>query len=441
MIPCSDSADRLRFQWPEDDLSPEDAESFASQLSHEDNERRHPIRDFLSLTFRDYCSSHPVTEDKLKAVNSMMACKTGKLGYTLLHCKSCGKIEMRACACGNRNCPSCGYLNEKKWVALRQAEVLPGIPYFHMIFTLPHELNTLMLHNQKETLNLLFRSVRDTILELCRDKLKMVPGILMVLHSFGSNLSLHYHLHVLVTGGGLSLDQKKFMRCLSNKFFLPLKAVTTLYRGKFLSGLGDLREQKRLSYYNDAQKYRNSYTWRELIDVCYGIDWNVEIRYLAPVSQNLKEQTNTETTDNAITYFARYTNRTAISDSRVEDFDCTGIRFKYKDYSHGTYEMKTMHLDADEFIRRFLMHILPPRFSRIRWAGFFAGCVRQKKLELINTLLDSVYKESPVKKMSSVELLKYFYNRDITVCQSCHAPLTIRQRIDRHAVANYIRAS
>ena len=153
-----------------------------------------------------------------------MACKTGELGYTVTRCPDCGHTEMHACACGNRNCPSCGYLKEQQWVEERRHEILPDIPYFHITFTLPHELSQLIYQNQIETLNLLFRSAKETILDLSRDKLKMVPGILMVLHTSGSNLSLHYHLHVLVSGGGLTLDKKQFKRCMANKFFLPARA-------------------------------------------------------------------------------------------------------------------------------------------------------------------------------------------------------------------------
>ena len=203
MIRHTPGIDPAHFEMIADSFSLEDMESLPQEYSHSDNRKQHILRDFFADHFQEYCSAHHVPEEKLKAMNSMISCKTGKLGYTLIRCKTCGRIEMRACACGNRNCPSCGYLNEQQWVAMRQAEVVPGIPYFHMIFTLPHDLNEIMYQNQRETLNLLFSSVKDTILTLSMDKLKMIPGILMVLHSFGSDISLHYHLHVLVSGGGL----------------------------------------------------------------------------------------------------------------------------------------------------------------------------------------------------------------------------------------------
>lgn len=346
---------------------------------------------------------------------------------------------MRACACGNRNCPSCGYLNEQRWVALRQAEVIPGIPYFHLVFTLPHDLTEIMYQNQRETLNLLFQSTKDTILVLARDKLKMTPGILMVLHTFGSDLSLHYHLHVLVSGGGLTFNKKEFKRCLSNKFFLPVKAIKKLFRRRFMDGLKQLREDGKLSFFNDAERYRNSYTWKELLNTCYSADWNVEIKYLAPVNGSEKQEM--ESTDNAITYFARYTNRTAISDSRIESYNDESICFRYKDYDRSSYTWKSMTLGVDEFIRRFLMHILPSGFTRIRSAGFMAGCVRKKNLELIYSLLNSEYKESPVKSMKATELISHFYHRDVTICEKCHGTLEIYPRMSRISAAQMIRAS
>ncbi len=439
MIPPTRGIDPLRSRWAEEDLSPGDAESLLEAYSHKDNTRQHILRDFFTSHFRKYCASHQVPEEKLKVMNSLISCKTGKLGYTLIRCRECGRIQMRACACGNRNCPSCGYLNEQRWVAMRQAEVIPGIPYFHLVFTLPHDLSGIMYQNQKATLDLLFRSAKDTILVLSRDKLKMMPGILMVLHTFGSNLSLHYHLHVLVSGGGLTADRKGFKRCLSNTFFLPVKAVNRLFRGTFMDGLKQLREDNRLLFMNDMQRYRNSYAWKELLNTCYSTDWNVEIKYLAPVSRSGKQ--GTESTDNAITYFARYTNRTAISDSRIEAFDDESIRFRYKDYNGSSYTLKPMTLDADEFIRRFLMHILPSGFTRVRSAGFMAGCIRKKSLELIHSLLGSKYTESPVKAMKAIELIRHFYNRDVTVCEKCHGTLEIYPRMSRISAALVIRAA
>lgn len=440
---------RPLFHWSEDDdpgfgdeLTLEDAEILLEDYLQDDGGRRYILRDFFISRFPMYCRSHQIQEEKLNIMNSLMACKTGKLGYTVIYCDTCKRKELRACGCGNRNCPSCGYLDEQKWVALRQAEIIPGIPYFHLIFTLPHELTALMYQNQKGTLDLLFRSVKDTLLTLSRKNLKMTPAILMILHTFGSQLSLHYHLHVLVSGGGLTMDKTGFKRCLSNTFFLPVKALKEVYRGKFMDGLKQLQSDGKLEFFNDSLKYRNYYAWKELLNTCYGKDWNVEIRPLAPVSGHKTSSRNgEENTDNAITYFARYTNRTAISDNRVIRFNDETIWFRYKDYKGSNYSWKTMMLAAEEFIRRFLMHILPSGFTRIRAAGLLAGCVRKKNLELVHRLLNIPYKESPVKKMDATELIRHFYGADVTLCKKCHSKLEFYPRMDLLSAVRFIRAA
>lgn len=425
--------------WTEEDLAEKETNSMTEPLFSDDTAHNYAIRDLLKLNFSDYCLSHPVPEFKLKTLNAMINCKTGKLGYNLIHCSQCGKIEMRPCSCGNRNCPSCGYLEEKRWTAIRQSEVIPGIPYFHLVFTLPHTLADIMYQNQKDTLNLLFSAAKETVLELSMKKLKMTPGILMILHSFGSDLSLHYHLHVLVSGGGLTKDKTCFKRCLSNQFFLPLKAVTKVYRGKFMAGLKKLHDDKKLQYFHTAQKYRNSYEWKDLLNTCYNTAWNVEIKPLAPVKKSGDRTDGKENTDNAVSCFARYTNRTAISNSRILSYDKERVTFRYKDYHGSSYTMKEMAISTEEFIRRFLMHLLPPGFCRIRSAGFLAGCVRKKSLELIYTLLDKIYEPSEVKAMSGTELLRHFFGKDVSICTGCGSKVEILPRMSRQSATLYIR--
>ena len=261
----------------------------------------------------------------------------------------------------------------------------------------------------------------------------------MILHSFGSDLSLHYHLHVLVSGGGLTKDKTCFKRCLSNQFFLPQKAVTKVYRGKFMAGLKKLHDDEKLQYFHAAQKYRNSYEWKDLLNTCYNTTWNVEIKPLAPVKKSGCKTDGKETTDNAVSYFARYTNRTAISNSRILSYDKERVTFRYKDYHGSSYTMKEMTISTEEFIRRFLMHLLPPGFCRVRSAGFLAGCVRKKSLELIYTLLDKIYEPSEVKSMSEAELILHFWGKDVSICTDCGSKVEILPRMSRRSAAQYIR--
>ena len=397
----------------------------AAQAASGSDNGKYKIRDFLTSHFGAYCKNHSVPLQKLKVMRALISCKTGDLGYTLMYCDNCRGYQMRACACGNRNCPSCGYLRERKWAEIQKADIIPDIPYFHMVFTLPHELNELMYQNQKETLNLLFRAVKDTILTLSMDKIEIIPGFIMVLHTFGSNLSLHYHLHVLVSGGGITEDRTGFHPLNSGKFFLPVDAVSTVYRGKFLSGLKELRKDNLLKYFGDALRYRNSYTWKELLNTCYGKDWNVEIKYLAPLSRGPGSD---PTADNTVSYFARYTGRTAISNSRIISSGEEGITFRYKDYQGGSCTVKQMTLSPDEFIRRFLMHILPPGFMRIRYGGFLAGCVKRKMLAMIHCILGKTYHPNPFRKMTSAQLMQHFFGKDIYACPFCSCRMRIFPR-------------
>ncbi|MCQ2511739.1 MAG: transposase, partial [Lachnospiraceae bacterium] len=282
-------------------------------------------------------------------------------------------------------------------------------------------------------------AAKDTILKLSMKKLKIVPGILLILHSFGSSLSLHYHLHVLVSGGGLTKDKTRFKRCLSNRFFLPLKAVSKVYRGKFMDGLKKLHDSEKLQYYHDAQKYRNSYEWKELLNTCYNNTWNVEIKPLEPVKKAGKDAGDEETTDNVVSYFARYTNRTAISNRRILSYDKEQVTFSYKDYHGSTYTRREMTISTDEFIRRFLMHLLPPGFCRVRSAGFLAGCIRKKSLELIYSLQEKTYEPSEVRKMSATDLILLFFGKDVSICTHCGSRVEILPRMTRQSTAGYIR--
>lgn len=391
------------------------------------------IRDIFQTFYPEYLDQHPVSIEKQKVANALMNCRTGGYGYTLIHCESCGETKAIPCSCGNRNCPSCGKLRQLQWAEDRKAEVIRGIPYFHLVFTLPHELTPLIYHNQKNLLNLFFHAVTDSIIGLCEEKKHFIPGILLVLHSFGSNLSLHYHLHVIVTGGGLTRDRSAFRQVSSHKFFLPVKALASVYRGKWLAGLKSLRKCNRLSFSGDAVKYRNRYEWKELLDLCYRKDWNIEIK---PLTTSKSCRKDVESIDNAISYVARYADRTAISDSRIRHYDKDNVTFSYKSYHGSSYEMKEMTLTGEEFIRRFLMHILPKGFSRIRSAGILASSVKNKNLKRIAELRNTEY-VSPERKTAGEQMASLF-QRDIFHCPHCKKEYTILPRIKKHPLLSRI---
>lgn len=399
-----------------------------------ESKREYKVRDFLSLTFEDYCTRHKVPQDKLKIVRTMIQCRTGKNGYTLTYCPNCQKYDMHAVSCGNRNCPSCGWLDTRKWIEERKAELIDGIRYYHVIFTLPHQLTDLIAVNEKLLLGNLFAASKDSILELSDEKYGMVPGILMVLHSFSSKLTRHYHIHMLVTGGGLSQDKTMFKECKNNGFFLPVEKIKGLYRKRFMDRLKALHEDGKLKLESMAERFHNRYEWSELMNACYEKKWNVEIREYGKDSQTGLEP------EKAIEYFARYTNRAAITDSRIISYDKESITFEYKDYQGKEMKKKTMTLTADEFITRFLSHIMPKGFRKIRTAGFLSGSVRKKNMQLIHKLRGSEIPECRVSGMKKAELIRLFYGKDPTVCEKCGVKLEVYSRVDRKYLSCIMKA-
>ena len=426
---------------------------------------RYSIRDILRRHFGEYSESHAVPFHKERAVRAIMACGTGELGYTLSTCTECGTVTMHADSCGNRNCPSCGYPRQLKWIAERNEDLLEGVPYVHVVFTLPHELNALIYNNQKVLLNNLFSAVKKSVLDLCMEDHHLVPGLLMVLHTFSSDLSLHYHIHMLATAAGISPDKSSFASFGNDGYFLPVRKLSMRYRGNFLEGLKGLREAGKLEFAGNAASLKNIYEWSELLDTCYGTEWNVEIRkyqvyhkgsdksesgltaadfpeYVLhqPVSpEAIHQETVREIPESIVNqtqpdagvvteYVSQYAFRTAISDNRIRSYDDETVTFDHKRYHDGECIREPMTLKTDEFIRRFLLHILDPGFQRIRYAGFLASCIREKTLSVIRELLGLEEKKDFLKDMHLAELAERFTGINPTACPVCKGKTEINAR-------------
>ena len=371
----------------------------------------YPIRSAFQTFFPDYKESHFVSPQQAKAASCISNCKTGRLGYSVSECPQCGYRRIHSCSCNNRDCPCCQAPLEKKWVMERNSELVSGIAYYHVIFTLPHELNPLILANQKTLYDLLFSSAADTLITLCRDKKFMgaTPGIVSVLHTWGQQLTFHPHLHVCVSGGGLT-PAGQFVETRHKGFIIPGPVLGKVFRGKYLEKLKALHKAGRLSFSGEALRLRNSYEWKEFIDHLYTLDW-------LPF---LKETFNGN--GNAVEYLARYAYRTAISNSRVEDVSADGVLLRYKDYADNNKE-KTLFLAGNEFIRRFLMHVLPKGVHRVRFAGFLANCRKTKDLTHIGNLRRTPYTGNPVKGKRMSEILMMIYGTDICACPECHSKM------------------
>lgn len=376
----------------------------------------YPIREIFQTFYPEFSHSNYVSSEQAKAAGCISHCKTGLLGYNISFCESCGHLQMHACSCNNRNCPSCQSTLEQKWIMARNSELIEGCSYYHVIFTVPHELNDLIYQNQKLLYNLMFSSASNTLLNLCHDKKHMgaTPGIILVLHTWGQQLNYHPHLHCCLSGGGLT-DSSQFVESCHKGFLLPVKAVGKMFRGKFLEKLKSFYDNGLLNLSGKCSTLNNHYQWKRFIDLLYSKDW-------CPF---IKETFNGN--GNAITYLARYAYRTAISNNRIVSVTDDTVSFRYKDYADNSVtKIKTVR--GEEFIRLFLQHILPKGFNRVRCSGFLSNCCKTKKLKLIHKLRGTIFMSNPVKGKRISELLKMLYNKDICVCPECKGHLTLFPR-------------
>ena len=335
---------------------------------------KYSIRQIFSLSFDDYKKSACLSPEQLTAASCIMKCRTGELGRNYYQCSECGAIKIAARSCGNRNCPNCQAVNKAVWLEERKGELIDA-PYFHIVGTLPHELNPLIAANKKILYELLHRSMGKSLVELSRDPkyLGASPGIMQILHTWDQQLQYHVHVHCVISGGGLTKDGKLVTLDKDASFFIPKKVVSVLYRGKFMAELKQLYDDKKLTIPDTARKLAFRRNWQSFIDSLYSKDWNVYI----------KQTFNGN--GNAIEYLSRYANRIAISNSRIISYTKDSVTFTYRDRKDDG-KKKECTLSSSEFIRRFLQHVLPKGFQKIRYYGFLNNSRRKKNMEVIFSL-------------------------------------------------------
>lgn len=365
-----------------------------------------PIQEVFQRFYPSYCEIYGSDREKGKVARAIMRCKTGALGQNLNICNECGHVEIHNNSCRNRNCPSCQAIPKELWIDARKSEVI-DTPYFHMVFTVPSELNPLFLTNQKILYSLFHSCVSQTILELSADKkyLGVRTGSIQVLHTWGQKLDFHPHIHCIVIGGGLTSSQE--FRKSSSDFFIPVRVLSKKFRGKFLSLLRKLYEEKKLSLSVNLQYLCNSYEWNDYINSLYQKEW-------VPF---IKETFNGA--GNAIDYLGRYTHRIAISNSRILNITDTHVTFSAKDY-HSNEKIEVT-LEGVEFIRRFLMHVLPKGFVKIRNYGILSNRMKTKQLKLIRKKLASQKYKSQLVGLKMEEILLTLYGINVKLCPCCQS--------------------
>ncbi len=311
-----------------------------------------------------------------KVMDAIVRCRTSVLGGHRDRCSDCGHQAISYNSCRNRHCPKCQGNARAKWLAARSAELLP-VSYFHIVFTLPHELSALVLQNKRLLYDLLFRTSAATLLEVARDPKRLGAdiGLLSVLHTWGQNLHHHPHVHCVVPGGGLALDGSSWVPT-SSRFFLPVRALSRVFRSKFTAELKQLLLQDKLQFHGSLKELAAPQRFQRFLRQLFSKDWVV---YAKPPFGGA---------EHVLQYLARYTHRGAISNHRLVSFKDDRVSFRWKDYAAGSRQ-KVMTVAADEFLRRFLIHVLPKGLVRIRHFGLFANRKRSASLLRCRLLLNA----------------------------------------------------
>jgi Putative transposase/Transposase zinc-binding domain len=325
----------------------------------------------------EYLRTHPASAAQKKALRNIAACRTAALGGHVDECDQCDVERISYNSCRDRHCPKCQGERRAKWITDRLEALLP-VPYFHVVFTLPDELNPLMLRNPRATYGMLFDTAADTLKQLARDPkhLGAQIGFTAVLHTWGQNLLFHPHLHCVVTGGGLALDGTAWVVGRED-YLLPVKVLGSLFRGKFLDALQRARKRRELEFAGSTADLADDSVWAAFKESLYRKSWVV---YAKPPFGGPEQ---------VFRYLGRYTHSVAISNHRLVDLADGDVTFTMKDYAdHGAE--KTMTVSGVEFLRRFLLHVLPKGFTRIRHYGLCATGKAKVKLEKARLILTGV---------------------------------------------------
>lgn len=364
------------------------------------------VADIFNKYGADYREKHKLPLQSLKAMSAIESCRTIALGGHIDQCEYCGHERNSFNSCRNRHCPKCQGMEQIKWLEKRKRELLP-VKYFHLVFTIPSELNRLTLVNQKVLYGILFKASTETINMLSDQKkhLGAKPGCIAILHTWGQNLMEHPHVHVLVTGGGLSQDGKKWINSKKN-FFIPVKVMSMVFRGKLLYYFRKAYISNQLVFEGEVMKLRKEADFKKLLDILYQKQWVVYAK--KPFGNAGK----------VLHYLGRYTHRIAISNHRIKMLKDDKVSFRWKDYADNN-KPKLMTLQVHEFIRRFLLHVLPSGFFKIRYYGLLSSRNKRSNIEICRKLLGVITEFINKTKQTWQELLFEYTGIDVDVCPVC----------------------
>ena len=351
---------------------------------------------------------------QLKVMSAIEQCRTAALGGHALRCDACGHTEMAYNSCRNRHCPKCQAKAAKRWLDARQADLLP-VEYYHVVFTLPAPIAAIAWYNKAVVYGLLFDIAADTLRTIAADPnhLGAQIGMTMVLHTWGSALTHHPHVHGIVPGGGLSLDGERWVAC-RHGFFLPVRVLSRLFRRRFLEALEQAHRAGRLQFFGEYASLAQARAFTDWLAPLRKCEWVVYAKrpFAGPQA--------------VLAYLSRYTHRVAISNQRLVALDERGVTFRWKDYrAKERGPVKTMTLSAAEFMRRFLLHVLPSGFHRIRHYGLLANAGRREHLAHVRQLL-----QVPVEVRQAKDL-RTEATQPTFVCPHCGAAMVITETLPR----------
>lgn len=367
-------------------------------------ERKLELADLFRSLDVSFLDSLPALQRRV--VEDIMACRTAALGGHLKQCDQCGYQQIAYNSCRNPHCAKCQAAARAEWMQARADELLP-VEYSHVVFTLPEQLSALALQNKRVIYDLLFRATSETLLEIAADPRHLGAriGFFCVLHTWGQTLQHHPHLHCVVPGGGLSADLTQWVACRKG-FFFPVKVLSRLFRGKFIAYLSKAREDNQLTYAGLLSHLAEVSEFNSWLREPWQVEWVV---YAKPPFGGPQQ---------VLKYLSRYTHRVAISNGRLLELNDGRVTFSYKDYTASS-EIRTMTLETQEFARRFLLHVLPRGFVRVRYYGFLVNCCRTEKLTLCRRLLSEEKPEPALGAAAPQDDLQHDSAIVRTICPHC----------------------
>ena len=366
----------------------------------ENTKQKIEIADIFRDMADEFLNDNKLCPEQKKAFSSIIKCRTSAMGGNKQKCDNCGYSSQSYNSCRNRHCPKCQYIKQLKWVD-KLAANLPPTRYFHVVFTVPHSLNKLFYLNQANAYNLLFKAAGEALMKTTAnpDFLGATAGAVGILHTWGQNLSYHPHIHMIVPAGGLDEDMAQWINSRKD-FFVPVKELSKIFRGILHKHLKVAVNNQYITLPDDISDLKN------LRDKCYKKNWVVYCEKSLSNSKSL------------INYLGNYTHRIAISNHRIIEYKNGKVKFYYKNYKKAGLK-ETLELPVKEFIRRFLQHILPKKFCKIRYFGYMALCNMKTKLEQCRVLIAKPSFFPSLEGISALEVIRTTKGIDLLACPKC----------------------